>query len=355
MDLESGQRARNPWLWVRLALSLAVTAGVCWWLFSQVGIDAITETLRSALWPWVLGAWLCSVVVTVLKSLRFRALLPTASGGFVRLWGLQSLHTLLNALFPAGVSEFANAYLLRHGYGTPWGEGVVALIVGRVLDVFLFAIVLLVLRISSWPGLVGSPVLNGIGWLSTAGMVVAIVLLGGLIPKRKPLVRWARDALQREGRGHLVSRVCAHGIVAFDQIQSDPYRYARAAVWSIGMWAAMFGVFHMAIRALAPGFRLEHTLFIYLFLWVVSILPIRGVANLGTHEGGWVLGLVALGYAREEAIRLAFGTHAIFFVIAVSLGVFGLALLATTSRVKSRPVSHVARREGQEAKRGTPG
>jgi len=348
MKSESSERPRRTWLWVRLGLSLALTVGIGWWVFSQVRIDEVLETLKSAAWPWALLAWLFSAAVTLFKSLRFRALLPTATGGFTRLWGLQSLHMFLNALFPAGLSEFANAYLLRRGYGTPWSEGAVALIIGRILDVCLFAGVLLVLRMAAWPLLMGNPVLKGIVWLSTAGMGVALGVCGVLAFKREALIGWAHRVLQRDRDARLFLRVCARGIGAFALVQSDPVRYVRATVWSICLWAAMYGMFHSATRALAPGFQPEHTLFVYLLLWVVSVLPVRGVANLGTHEGGWVMGLLALGYAREEAIRLALGTHVVFFAIAASVGLIGLGLLGITSRIGRRLAIDAACGESHE-------
>lgn len=58
----------------------------------------------------------------------------------------------------------------------------------------------------------------------------------------------------------------------------------------------------------------------------LQLLPIQGLANSGTHEAGWVMGLTLLGVPSDHTLTTAIATHVLHFAYILALGVLGLLL-----------------------------
>ncbi|MDH5638153.1 MAG: hypothetical protein OEZ04_06645, partial [Nitrospinota bacterium] len=52
----------------------------------------------------------------------------------------------------------------------------------------------------------------------------------------------------------------------------------------------------------------------------VNLLPVKGVANFGTHETAWFIALRAFGVDPSMAALLGFGSHAVILVMHSLLG-----------------------------------
>ena len=52
----------------------------------------------------------------------------------------------------------------------------------------------------------------------------------------------------------------------------------------------------------------------------LTLLPLQGFANIGTHEVGWTSVLVAFNYPYETALAIAAGSH---FVLLLSVLISG--------------------------------
>ena len=71
-----------------------------------------------------------------------------------------------------------------------------------------------------------------------------------------------------------------------------------------------------------------------MLVFPADLTPVKGVAQIGTHEAAWFLALRAIGLDAARASTLAFATHAVLFAImVVGLGV-GLLLHATRPRAR---------------------
>ncbi len=46
----------------------------------------------------------------------------------------------------------------------------------------------------------------------------------------------------------------------------------------------------------------------------MTLLPFQGVANLGTHEAGWIIALSLFGQPQETALTIAVGSHLIMLL-----------------------------------------
>ncbi|MDY6993503.1 MAG: lysylphosphatidylglycerol synthase domain-containing protein, partial [Pseudomonadota bacterium] len=105
--------------------------------------------------------------------------------------------------------------------------------------------------------------------------------------------------------------------------------YLLVLFFSIIMWTFMYLTYFAVVRAFHLELDLSQVLFLFLIMWPVSLLPIKGVLNLGTFEGGWVLGLFLLGLTESTGIAVAFGAHTILFMYVVGVLIFPLILYSS--------------------------
>jgi uncharacterized membrane protein YbhN (UPF0104 family) len=59
----------------------------------------------------------------------------------------------------------------------------------------------------------------------------------------------------------------------------------------------------------------------------MTLLPIQGFANLGTHEIGWAAAFTLFGYSKAAALNIAVSSHIIWLFFVLLLGALGLLLL----------------------------
>ena len=86
------------------------------------------------------------------------------------------------------------------------------------------------------------------------------------------------------------------------------------AFLSIVIWITLYLFFVTSCKAIHAQLSYYELLFIFLMMWPVELLPIRGAGNIGTHELGWVIPLSLLGYSQPFATLIAFGTHAVLYI-----------------------------------------
>ena len=65
-------------------------------------------------------------------------------------------------------------------------------------------------------------------------------------------------------------------------------------------------------------------LFASSFAIITTILPVQGIGGFGTMEGGWTIGLMAMGVTKGIAISSGFSYHIIVLFYIGILGCIGI-------------------------------
>jgi uncharacterized membrane protein YbhN (UPF0104 family) len=69
----------------------------------------------------------------------------------------------------------------------------------------------------------------------------------------------------------------------------------------------------------------------------LTLLPLQGFANIGTHEIGWASVLIAFGYPYKTALAIAVGSHFVLLVSVLLVG--GISFLMAQTLI-SESVLH---------------
>ena len=90
--------------------------------------------------------------------------------------------------------------------------------------------------------------------------------------------------------------------------------------YTLLIWVCMYLYFWCIVASLQVPVTPVHLFWVYILVFPVNLLPIKGVANIGTFEAAWFLSLTLLGFSDSLAADIAFGSHAVQLLIVIFVG-----------------------------------
>ncbi len=249
---------------LKAAIGLLITVLLLWWVLRDVSPAEVWAELKAAD-PWLMIA--AVVVATfsfVLRALRWRVLLEPRHEGtdFDTRFGATCAGFAANNVLPARLGEFIRAYVLASVARIPLGGSIGSLVVERVLDGLVLAVLLFTtILLPDFP--LGES--SAAELVQRTAIVGAIVFLAGFgllwMAARRPagtLVWWDRTLgravphrLADRARGLVDSFVRGLGALSSTGV------FVRALGWSIAVWlclAASIWLGLLAFDITAPGF-----------------------------------------------------------------------------------------------------
>ncbi len=287
-------------LWLGAALAVAVVAGVEWTL-------GWARVLRpwGELAPAALGAALALAAASHLaRAARVHAYFRERTRGrFATTLRLVLVNTFFNNLLPMRLGEASFPLLLRRDFQVPLVSGTTALVWLRLMDLHT----LLALGIL------------GVGATLLAPAALAALLLGWLA---LPWLAYRhRGLLDRPADGPWGRRLAE----AAAGLPRSVGVFALCWLWTGAAWGLKLAVF-VGLLAAFSGAPLAPAVLGAVGGELTSVLPVHGLAGLGSYEAGVVAGMAPLGVAVEAAVTGALNLH--LFLLAVSLlgGILALFL-----------------------------
>ncbi len=299
------------WRW---GLALLIFFAFVGWLEHLIGWGRLLAPWLSLSPPSLLAALVLMLGTYVLRALRiYDYFSPALHGRFVATLRLTMLHNFFNNLLPMRTGEAAFPVLMRRYFDVPVSRSVPSLLWLRVLDLHvLLAIGWSALSQRYLPDTLGGPLLAL--WLSLPALV--FVMRAWLAARLK----------ERDGRIAGLARKLVEGLPA------RPAVFWRAWAWTAVNWGVKLAVMAFIFTRFDP------------LPWLVtlpgmiggelgSVLPVHGVAGMGTYEAGVMAGLAPQGVALTAALAAAVNLH-LFILGSTVLGA-GLARLMPLPAVSS--------------------
>jgi len=229
-------------------------------------------------------------------------------------------------MLPGFVGEVSIVYLFKKALKIDYSNSSQALLVVRIVDFVLFSLVFLFTFLFIFRDFISnsSLVRNIIGSLIVL-VLICLCFAIFMVVGRKIIYKFLELRFFRENPwGRRTKRFTANFLSQFKASLS-----LKSVAWlstlSLLLWFFLYLFFVASVRAIGVDLSYLEIFFIFLILWPINILPVRGPGNLGTHELGWVAALTLLGHTRASASLIAFGTHTVFILC---LFVIFLLLLA---------------------------
>lgn len=314
-------RRWRPWL-----VSLAVTAGIFWYLLSQIDSGELIDTARS-MTPRYLWAFVALLLAGVMaRAVRFWLLLDRGPTLHL-LTAIVMARNLFVDLLPARLGELSYVYLLTKRAHRPAEDGVASLFLAILFDVVAIApLILLAVFVIGGDGTVSVPVLTaaaiGLGALAFAAMRVAA-----------PIGVWVAERLGPAGATGWRAQAVGLVLKTVEALRDVEQRriFGRVLLVSMVVRVCKFGSYYFLVLAIMGplGYTIGGLGFFRVFLGIVgaelaAALPIHGIAGFGTFEAAWALSFSQLGFSTEHAILSGILAHAVSQVVEYSLGICAL-------------------------------
>ncbi|MGB4295543.1 MAG: lysylphosphatidylglycerol synthase domain-containing protein, partial [Smithellaceae bacterium] len=103
-----------------------------------------------------------------------------------------------------------------------------------------------------------------------------------------------------------------------------------AQAFSFLIWAANFSAVFLVIKGMHLDIPMPIIIMGSTFTVLSTLLPIYGIAGLGTSQGLWTLVFLPLGIPLDQAIVSAFGYYIVQMIYYLLLGFYGLAMVKLT-------------------------
>jgi hypothetical protein len=280
----------------------------------------------SAAEPWPLAA---AVVLTFanieLKILRWDVLLRTQGIRYpqLRAWAAYLGSAYVALVTPGRVGDALRAQYLRHDQGVGYADGLASVVMDRLCDLYVLAVIAAVgvARFSSI--LVGR--LAWVAWGTVALTILGPLLL--LVPgvaERLLGKAYAKLAGARFGKGAPIAgerQDAGAGLARF--LEALRSNVGPSLAVTIPLTVGAFLINYLQAWLLARALHLELSFFDLMCLLSIAsllgLLPIS-VSGVGVRELFFALAFPVLGYAAEQGVSFGLLVFAVLYLVLVVVG-----------------------------------
>lgn len=302
---------------LKITAVLLVTALCLVWVLWGLDLAVVRESLAAFRWTWMAGVLALYLSAHALRVVRLRAILGRPLG-FWRLFSILSVGYLAIHVVPLRMGEFVRPYLLAEQEDVPFGAGLAAVFLERLLDMLmLLGMMLLIGFAVDLPA--GAIVVQGIDVLQTGQRVIGTMVGLGvaglvvLLAVGEPILR----VTDRLPAGGFVRRF----VEGLRSLAARPASFLWVLVLSVAIWAVTVGAVQLSLAAF-PG--LPHGVGDALTVWAVTLAGMTAVPTpgfFGGFEASCTAGLVLLGAAPDPARTFSVLLHLGQFGFTVVIGV----------------------------------
>jgi len=316
------------------AVSLVLAAlGIDW---SRVG-----QVFEQADLRYLALATIALLGFVVARSVRWRILLGDRVG-LRTVFAVTNIGYLVSNVFPFRLGDPTRAVIVALGRTVPLSTALSTVVVERTLDMFVVVVLL------------GAtlPFVSDAGWTRVAGLVGGGASIVALIIFFV-LARWPQlgQRVVRHVTAHTPSlnkdrwhRAIDGALEGFAALGS-PSRLITTAAWSLVAWACSVGFYRAVLQSFVDSPTWLQAAFLTCAISFAVALPSSpGALGVFQTVARYML-QVPFGIRGEQAVSVAFGAHALMYVMMCLLGILGLAQLnlsfASLRRAVGSAVSRV--------------
>ena len=300
-----------------VGFSLIVIFYVAQHLNWALAIDRLTTANVS----WLAAGLSVFAINYILRTLRFRMLLNTPQLALRRLLGVMMLYGMFNYLLPAKSGEVSYVLLSHRYLDTSFSEGTATLIAARFFDFGIIALVLPLVLIAFFDQLPS--------WLLGSAFAYCVIVIGSALALLRYLRKRNPSNDQNPDPGDLQSRIFQAWQRVMNALSAIDRRGQYLPLWVLtgGIWLCVYANFYCIVASLGFEPTMLQMIVISIILVPLTLLPVQGVANIGTHEAGWVAALSMFGHSIDSAVVIAVTSHVVLFIFVLVWGATGAYLL----------------------------
>ena len=308
--------------WLRIAVSVAMSALFLWLAVRGVHWEDAAAALRGANYVWVVLMLPVTVWTLFIRAQRWRVFLHDVGVPPLRpLVSATNIGFMANMVLPLRIGEVIRPVLLSRRAHLSLSGVLASVLLERIFDMFtilfLFGVSVSLVTVSDQ--------VRQWGWMLT-GLAVAVAAVIVLIRVEERLflriARWGANLLP--GQAGDSAYQFAEGFVRALEMLDSPIAYVKAFAWSLYLWVAIsavyvfgFWAFHMDVPELRGALVMTTLVAI-----AVSVPSAPGF--IGSFQLGCVLGLRIFGVNESAALAFSLIVHLSQFVGVIGAGLYSL-------------------------------
>ncbi|MBD3164410.1 flippase-like domain-containing protein [Candidatus Woesearchaeota archaeon] len=308
--------------YVKRTLGIILSIIIIIILFKVIDINDIILSLKKLALPAIIGSGLFYTLSYIFRAVRFKILLQKKLSSKI-LFTVVCLHNFFNNILPARTGEISYVYLLKRRK-IETSRGISSLFIARILDV-LFILVLLLSAVPFLYKRLSMPATVLIIFILVLLILTPFLLLEfktGFIKIVKKILLALK--LKKKTSEKLIGKT-EEMIESLRVIKSKKI-FIKTFISTILIIGSQYGFYYLILHGLGIELSAFSMVLALGVVMLAGILPVQGIAGIGTYEGAWALSLIFLGIAKETAIVAGFVIHIMQVLFLVLLGLFGFLI-----------------------------
>lgn len=304
------------------------------WVAIRLDWAQIKQVLIELQVGWLFLGFFFYVLTYIFRTLRFQMLIYTQSVGLPDLFGITCLYGFFSYFLPAKSGELSYPLLLKRYRQVSLSEGTATLFTARFFDFATVACFLPVILLVFWSTLPA--------WLKAAAIIFCLLVYGAvgivtyLLHRNRTMVVQPHLSGWKRRMYHSWMRL-VQGI----QVIHGQGGYRRIWLLTVVIWLCTYANLFFIIYSLGYRPTYFQIIVVSMILIPLTLLPVQGFANLGTHEAGLVTAFQLFGYSLTSSVTIATSSHLLLLVFVLCLGCLGWLIVAGSSRfIKSGHAVH---------------
>ena len=277
-------------------------------------IISLTKELKTS---QIIIAFLFLSLANVIRSLRFYKL-NYHEQSFVNWWITAQIYNMMTATLPGGFGEAVTAYILKKFLSIDLLVVIRILIISRIMDLgSLSALTLLSsLQVKTAANYSDMTIV-----VSSILMILSFVLI---IPAyERKMIRYLQYLLPK--RGPILERVQIRIIDLHDTLQAHNNKDAFiASLYSLLVALGAAISTYWVLQGYGVNFTWQQSFYCFGIYALFQIVPIQGIAGIGTQAAWWALALTSAGYQGSDAVALGMLLHGTFYVFITIMAIIAL-------------------------------
>lgn len=311
-----------------------LSAGMLAYLLFNLDWEILHFAFSDIHWGWLGIALLAYLVNVGLRALRFSNLIYSRQINWLDFVPVASLHNILMYLMPAKTGDVTYIFFAKNRLDVSIHEGTATLLAARYYDfavVAFFLAALLPFAKNEMPN-----------WIFQSSIIFCVMVLIGTVGivlflrLKKTNINIEEHPLDKE-KSLLtrLNRTWLKFLLGLREIQSHG-AHLRTTLFTALIWLCIYINFYSATKSMGLPVSFYHIVIISIVMIPLTLLPLQGFANIGTHEVGWTSVLVAFNYPYKTALAIAAGSH---FVLLLSVLISGGLAFSAATLIKSKLAS----------------
>ena len=344
MSIENRSQTRRNIL--SFLISIAISVALMFFLFRYINYETLKDLFLNLYYPAIFVYFALLASGIAFRTWRYKLMLPGVSIGFFGLAGVTIIRNLFVDFLPARIGELSFIWVLNKRYKVSVELGGSAFIGAFVYDLIaLFPLLVIAIGLSPLRAQETGKWLMVLFTGAFIFMSVAVIFSKRVLPRIISILMHPK-IITLARRYKFVKILYEKGIQILQQLVllGEQGIGGKLFLLSLGVrlskYISLFFLFFAVVRSMGFTFQELNPFTIFsgtAFTEVSSLLPIQGLAGLGTWEATWAAVFTFFGFSEKTAILSGIGVHWITQITEYSLGILSLIVLFWPTSKKEEP------------------